>query len=298
MLYKDPSGEIFGIDDLLAAAIIVGVVNGGINLWSHASQGEVDNFWDGLSAFGIGFVAGFAGTYTGGTAFAAAGGGAAGAGGFAAGAWGSGVGYAYSSTIQSFGNAAYFGDPMPTAKQFVTGFGISVAAGGLINGGIALYNGNNFWNGFPNSTPIYNGPLRLPDPTKSEIQLPNGGRSEIKPFNSNYEDPSVIKLPNRLSYYSSENPSNWTSIGTLSDRPIYLTSNSELSRVGALNDLALPRIPNFRMDITGANIDVNKIMLIRRVTGNVFGQGGGGWEIMFMGPLDLTKTNIVITPLF
>jgi hypothetical protein len=51
------------------------------------------------------------------------------------------------------------------------------------------------------------------------------------------------------------------------------------------------------MDITGANIDVNKIMLIRRVTGNVFGQGGGGWEIIYMGPLDLSKTNIVIAPL-
>ena len=64
-----------------------------------------------------------------------------------------------------------------------------------------------------------------------------------------------------------------------------------------MNDLALPRTPNFRMDINGAILDPNKIMLIRRVTGNVYGQGGGGWEIIYKGPLNLNKANVTITPL-
>jgi RHS repeat-associated protein len=292
LIYTDPDGD----HPLIIAAAIVGAITGTINLALHWDQ--VDNFWDGAAAFGIGFGAGFIGTVTGGSAFVAAGGGAAGLGGFIAGAFGGGVGYIYSSTFQNLGNAAYFGDPYPTTKEYLTGLGFSVVLGGAINGGIALYNGNNFWTGLPKTMPIYNGYLKLPDPEfESEVKLPNGGRTEIQPFNSNYEDPSSLKLPDRLSYYASDNPSNWTSIGTISDKPIYFTPNSELSRVSALNDLALPRIPNFRIDITGATLDPNKIMIIRRVTGNVFGQGGGGWEIVYMGPLNLNKANIVITQL-
>ncbi len=64
-----------------------------------------------------------------------------------------------------------------------------------------------------------------------------------------------------------------------------------------MNDLALPRTPNFRIDINGAILDPNKTMLIRRVTGNVYGQGGGGWEIIYKGSLNLNKANVTITSL-
>jgi len=54
-----------------------------------------------------------------------------------------------------------------------------------------------------------------------------------------------------------------------------------------------------RIDIltTDPNFDYTKIMLIRRATGNVYNQGGGGWEIIYKGPLSINKTDIYITPL-
>jgi hypothetical protein len=60
----------------------------------------------------------------------------------------------------------------------------------------------------------------------------------------------------------------------------------ELGRISAVNDLSLNKVPNFRIDIQGAALDPNKIMIIRNVTGNVNGQGGGGWEILYNGYID------------
>jgi len=51
--YKDPSGEFFVIDDLVAAAI-----GGVLNLGTNLIQGNVHNFWQGLKYFGVGAVAG------------------------------------------------------------------------------------------------------------------------------------------------------------------------------------------------------------------------------------------------
>jgi len=57
------------------------------------------------------------------------------------------------------------------------------------------------------------------------------------------------------------------------------------------------KIPNFRIDIPSSNVDVSKIIIIRRVTGNVYGQGGGGWEILYKGPLNFNRNDVIITPL-
>lgn len=77
-------------------------------------------------------------------------------------------------------------------------------------------------------------------------------------------------------------------------------SGAELNKVQALNDLALPKMPNYRIDVntTNGNFDINNVMLIRRVSGNVFNQGGGGWEVIYKGPLNIDKTNIIVTPLY
>jgi hypothetical protein len=74
---------------------------------------------------------------------------AAGAGGFIGGAVAAGVGYTYGTMATSMGNHAFFGDPMPTAEQFVTGLGVSMLTGGVINGTLAASSGNNFWSGNP-----------------------------------------------------------------------------------------------------------------------------------------------------
>jgi RHS repeat-associated protein len=163
----DPDGRIAPL--VIAGAAIIG---GGINLGIKLYQGKIHSFKDGAVAFGIGAVAGAAGAVTGGAAFAAAGGAAGGAGGFIAGVTGGAAGAAVSSPIQAMGNAAYFGDPY-SARQFVTDVVVGAALGGVVNGGIAVWKGNNFWNGNAkvSATSIpgtLDGPkVSVPDPVNS-----------------------------------------------------------------------------------------------------------------------------------
>lgn len=61
--YTDLSGELFGWDDVIAM-----VVGGGLNLGVNLLQGNVNNFWQGVSLFGVGALAGEAALYSGGFA--------------------------------------------------------------------------------------------------------------------------------------------------------------------------------------------------------------------------------------
>lgn len=61
--YTDISGEWMGWDDVIAM-----VVGGVFNLGSNLLQGNVNSFWQGLSLFGVGALAGEAALYTGGAA--------------------------------------------------------------------------------------------------------------------------------------------------------------------------------------------------------------------------------------
>lgn len=140
LIYSDPSGEFIHI---LIGAAIGGVINLGVKLM----QGKIHTFGDGLMAFGIGAVAGGIGAATGGGAFLAAGGGAAGAGGFLAGASGGIFGSAFGSQFQSIGNSLYFGDPLMSFNEFVTGIAVGGLTGGVINGSMALGNGKSFFTG-------------------------------------------------------------------------------------------------------------------------------------------------------
>jgi RHS repeat-associated protein len=138
----DPDGRIVP----LIAIGIGALIGGGINLGVKAYQGKIGSWGDGFAAFGIGAVAGAAGAFTGGSAFLALGGGAAGAGGFVAGAIGGVAGSAASSPIQGFGNAAYFKDPY-SFGDYGRDLLIGGVLGGVINGGIAGFNGKNFITG-------------------------------------------------------------------------------------------------------------------------------------------------------
>jgi len=51
LIYIDPSGEWFVLDDLIAA-----VIGGAINLTVNLVQGNVTSFWHGAALFGNGFV--------------------------------------------------------------------------------------------------------------------------------------------------------------------------------------------------------------------------------------------------
>ncbi len=58
LLYTDITGDLFGIDDLIFAAI-----GGTVNLISNALQGNIHSFGQGLAAFGAGAAAGALATY-------------------------------------------------------------------------------------------------------------------------------------------------------------------------------------------------------------------------------------------
>ena len=171
--YTDPSGELFVLDDVLYIAIGAAIIGGVTNLIYKANNGQINSFWDGAKAFGIGFVAGGAGAAAGAYAFVAAGGSlaVAGSGGFLAGAAGGVAGSAVSVPIESFGNHWAFGDDIMSASDYF----ISVATAGLIGGGIngcaALNNGGKFWNGETQWGGQMHGHLYTPTPDELPAQV-------------------------------------------------------------------------------------------------------------------------------
>ncbi len=57
------------------------------------------------------------------------------------------TGSAFSTAIENVGNAAYFGDPIMSADQYLTSVALGGVLGGTTNGIIAARNGRGFWNG-------------------------------------------------------------------------------------------------------------------------------------------------------
>jgi RHS repeat-associated protein len=181
LVYTDPSGDF--IFTLLAAIFcppliplgIAADIGGGINLGSKLLQGKIHSFGDGVAAYGIGAGGGALAYATGGAAL-----GVAGAGGFIGGAAAAGTAYTYGTMFTSMGNSAYFGDPMPTAKQFVTGAVISMATGGLFNGIVAATQGRDFWTGAAKIVPSnWQSPPLSTDIGDGNLSL-DGMRPEIK----------------------------------------------------------------------------------------------------------------------
>lgn len=108
-----------------------------------------------MAAFGIGAGAGALGAATGGAAFGMLGGAASGAGGGI-------VGSAVAMPVQSLGNAAYFNTPFLTWESYLKRVAIGGILGGAINGGIAAFNGRNFWTGNYNPAPYTFRELPIP----------------------------------------------------------------------------------------------------------------------------------------
>jgi RHS repeat-associated protein len=157
-LYTDPDGEWIHI--------VIGAIIGGVVNWvAHGAEFS----WDGLAAFGIGAAGGAVIAATGGAAMGVFGT-TAGAGGFIGGVIASGVGYSFGTAVTSIGNNAFFGDPMPTAGQFLSGLGITMATGGLFNGTLAAANGRNF----------LTGNMNIPQPTLPDLNLANLPKAELK----------------------------------------------------------------------------------------------------------------------
>ena len=142
-LYTDPDGEIVWFVPIIIGAVIGGTINVAVH-WD-----QIDGNWGkGLAAFGIGAVGGALAATTGGAALGALPAtGILSATGILGAGISAGVGYTYGTTFTSLGNHMMFGDPMPTAQQFLTGLGITIASAGLMQGSFNALSGRNFWTG-------------------------------------------------------------------------------------------------------------------------------------------------------
>ena len=297
--YTDPSGEfVITTGVIIAAAAIIGAgigtyqgyktaVSQGLTSWNMAGKmvlGGLIGAASGAASAGVGVAVGGAVA-------------AAEIGGFWGGCIAGGASGFVGGAMNGYGMSRLAGNSI--AQSFTTsitagfvGMGTGALLGGVSSGIASSVKGNSFWNGkaLPSPRPTVD---PLPELTPKPAQ-------EIKPYNSMYQDPSEISLPNQLSHYASSDPSSWTSIGYIEGDPIYLTPNQELTKVSAMSDLALPKMPNYRIDVNIAGsgtFDPSKVILIRYVTGNVYNQAGGGWEVIYQGPLDLQNMIIKITKL-
>ena len=107
-------------------------------------------------------------------------------------------------------------------------------------------------------------------------------------FNRAYMTSDNIRIPEKLYYYTSKETSilieESGQLG-LPGRTTYLTIKGDLTPVQAQLDLALPshNTAEVLIEVSSKGIDASKIVIMRRVTGNVFNRPGGGWEILYEG---------------
>ena len=98
-------------------------------------------------------------------------------------------------------------------------------------------------------------------------------------------------LPKNLYHYTSEANAaliEKSQLG-LPGRITYLTPEAELTSLQAQIELALPQgnTGGSLFQISTEGLDTSKVMLQRRVPGNVFNRGGGGYEVLYNGPIPL-----------
>jgi hypothetical protein len=157
-MYSDPTGEVFGIDDIIAAAVLGAIFNG----FSQIAAGNVNNVGEFFLAVGIGALSGAAGLAVGSGINATIAGGSFASGfvgsatitstGFFAGA-GTGAASGFSSGIISgTGNSLIAGNSFGKSfqnglKEGVVGLGSGAVIGGICGGIDAVINHREFFTG-------------------------------------------------------------------------------------------------------------------------------------------------------
>lgn len=137
LVYVDENGK-----ELVSLALgLAAFLGGTANLTYKVLKDQIGGFRDAVYAFGIGAGAGVAGAAVGIVASPILGAGFL--GGFATGAL-SGVA---SSAFLSVGNSQAFGDPRMGWKDYLLSAAGAGVIGGLVSGGVAAYQGKNFWTG-------------------------------------------------------------------------------------------------------------------------------------------------------
>jgi len=277
--YTDPNGEFIWFVPIIIGAV-VGAVQGAMMAKAAGATG-----WD-FAAYmfmgaGIGAVAGGISMGVG----MAVGGALAGVGigGFAGGAiTGAAAGFT-SGAITGLGMGTLAGKTgadlwKSVGQGALIGMGTGALIGGTVQGIASARQGNSFWTGRP-----------LNAPQATVATEPKTTPTETKPYNAKYQDPSEIKLPEKLYKYTYEHPEKWDNPNTIlpgKDGNAYYTTDGSLNSLNAKIDLSLPKLPAYKLEIltSDPNFNLQNIQIIRSVNGNVFNSGGGGWEILYNAP--------------
>lgn len=103
----------------------------------------------------------------------------------------------------------YFGDPMLTGRQYLSGIVVGGLLGGTINGGIALGNGRSFWSGSLNTSSITTTPMPALGINSQEAKLNTDGmRSQLKSMPDILEEQTFWRIngsDGRNSYINQKN---------------------------------------------------------------------------------------------
>ena len=299
LMYVDPSGEFLQVLIPIIVGAVYGAMQGAIQGAIMADAKDATGSERAkyiLGGMGIGFGIGALSGYAGGALSGALS--AVGVGGFAGGAISGAASGITSGVITGLGMGALGGKTgknlwssvlQGAAMGAITG----AAIGGTVQGIASAKAGNNFWTGKPNTPQA----LAAANP-KTTTASTNPTSEAHRTYDASIQESSEIRLPDKLSHYTSEDPRSWTTIGKAEavDNRIWLTPNSELNSTEAMSQLALKQSPNWRVDImtTDPTFDASRVLYIQKVD-PMFGQAGGGIEVVYKGPLSLDQTRVIIT---
>ena len=187
-----------------------------------------------------------------------------------------------------------------------SGFAMGAIFGG-IGGGISGYlsaqaQGLDPWTGAKLPPPQIDISTIIALPTTSTSLNTDGMRIQTLPIDDEDEmeqsSDNAPGIPDQLSHYTPDDPSSWTTIGKADADQVWFTPNSELNSSQAMSQLSLKQAPNWRIDIntTDPSFNSSNVMYIQKV-GPMYGQPGGGIEVVYKGPLDISQTTVKITRL-
>ncbi len=279
LIYTDPDGEW--------VHIVVGAVVGGIvNTVVHWKQFR--GFWDGVAAFGIGAAGGAITAATGGAAMGVFGGTAAvsaGAGGLIGGAVSGGVSYYTGTMYTSMANTAYFGDPLISGKELLTGTLTSMLTAGTLQGINASIHGRSFINGdikvpkAPLTTPASQPGLQL---KSSKPELDTKGL-KAKPARLTLHDPEE-------GMYVLDNTKRQVLLNPQTDEIKYIRADNfrqslvEASGINPANAQAHHVFPQtFAEKFSRAGVDVNRYGVWWETTSHLknANQYNQAWKVFF-----------------
>lgn len=176
----------------------------------------------------------------------------------------------------SVGNTAFLGDAPMTVQEYMTGLGFAFITGGVINGVAAEAKDLKFSNGGLKEPQAQTGISG----TSAQTNGTKGGSGNKKSLYHYTNDETADKIMN-------------SQLGISPESEVYLTPKGDLTPLQAQIELALPNTNTATTVIEVSSEAINPENIVRsgNVTGNVFGKGGGGVEVIYRGQINKDLLN-------